>query len=280
MAVGGIGAWGIGSSIYNWGYRPYVNPYVMATPVVITAARDRRAARPDDSGRPAASEQRPWPPPVDYSQPLCHQRSAARSPPSPTRRSRPSTRAAPRSRRGIITRPSRRPTRRSRLCRMTRRSTSSGRFACSRSSSTTRRPAPSMRCCRPDRDGTGRRSAAFIRAWTSTPHRCGLWRTIALSILRVAPARFVLAYHYLTQGHTEAAVAELEEVVKLQPADQLSAQLLTQLSGDTAPESRRLPRLPRRPRPRTGGRGRSGRRAGKSRREAGRGARPQAQRSS
>src|SRR5262249_4265710 len=47
-----------------------------------------------------------------------------------------------------------------------------------------------------------------------------------------APARFVLAYHYLTQGHTEAAVGELKEVVKLQPADQLSAQLITQLSGD------------------------------------------------
>ena len=50
--------------------------------------------------------------------------------------------------------------------------------------------------------------------------------------LESAQPRFVLAYHYLTQGHTEAAVAELKEVVKLQPSDQLSAQLITQLSGD------------------------------------------------
>jgi tetratricopeptide (TPR) repeat protein len=48
-----------------------------------------------------------------------------------------------------------------------------------------------------------------------------------------APARFVLAYHYLSQGHTEAAVEELKEVVKLQSGDQLSAQLVAQLSGDT-----------------------------------------------
>ena len=27
LALGGIGAWGIGSSIYNWGYMPYANPY-------------------------------------------------------------------------------------------------------------------------------------------------------------------------------------------------------------------------------------------------------------
>ena len=41
-----------------------------------------------------------------------------------------------------------------------------------------------------------------------------------------ASARFVLAYHYFTQGHTEAAVEELKEVVKLQPGDQLSTQLI------------------------------------------------------
>jgi len=23
MAIGGIGAWGLGSSLYNWGYMPY-----------------------------------------------------------------------------------------------------------------------------------------------------------------------------------------------------------------------------------------------------------------
>jgi tetratricopeptide (TPR) repeat protein len=44
-----------------------------------------------------------------------------------------------------------------------------------------------------------------------------------------AAARFVLAYHYLSEGHPEAAVDQLKTVVALQPKDQLSAQLLQQL---------------------------------------------------
>ncbi len=42
--------------------------------------------------------------------------------------------------------------------------------------------------------------------------------------------RFVLAYHYLTQGHTEAAVSQLKHVVALAPQDTLSAQLVKQFS--------------------------------------------------
>jgi tetratricopeptide (TPR) repeat protein len=45
---------------------------------------------------------------------------------------------------------------------------------------------------------------------------------------RSASARFVLAYHYLTQGHTDAAVAQLKDVVALQPGDRLAAQLIRQ----------------------------------------------------
>ena len=51
-----------------------------------------------------------------------------------------------------------------------------------------------------------------------------------------ADAKFVLAYQYLTCGHTDAARRQYEEVVKLQPGDQLSAQLLKLVGGDpTAP---------------------------------------------
>src|SRR5205085_9111372 len=42
--------------------------------------------------------------------------------------------------------------------------------------------------------------------------------------------RFVLAYHYLTQGHIDAAVVRLKEVVALSPQDTLSAQLVRQFS--------------------------------------------------
>jgi tetratricopeptide (TPR) repeat protein len=44
-----------------------------------------------------------------------------------------------------------------------------------------------------------------------------------------AEARFLLAYHYLTCGETDQAAAELKEVVRLNPKDQLSAQLLAGL---------------------------------------------------
>ena len=51
-----------------------------------------------------------------------------------------------------------------------------------------------------------------------------------------ADARFLLAYHYLTCGRTEAAATELKAAVKLNPQDQLSAQLL---AGITAARRRR-----------------------------------------
>lgn len=41
-----------------------------------------------------------------------------------------------------------------------------------------------------------------------------------------AGSRFVLAYHYLTAGHTDAALTELRKVVQLNPKDTLSAQLI------------------------------------------------------
>ena len=50
--------------------------------------------------------------------------------------------------------------------------------------------------------------------------------------------RFVLAYHYLTQGNTDVAVGQLKEVVALAPQDTLSAQLVKQFSPPaTAPET-------------------------------------------
>jgi tetratricopeptide (TPR) repeat protein len=50
-----------------------------------------------------------------------------------------------------------------------------------------------------------------------------------------AAGRFVLAYHYLTEGHPDVALGQLKEVVRLQPKDQLSAQLVQQLSQSLNP---------------------------------------------
>ncbi len=44
-----------------------------------------------------------------------------------------------------------------------------------------------------------------------------------------APAHFVLAYHYLTQGHNDAAAKQFETAAGLQPSDKLSAQLAAEL---------------------------------------------------
>ena len=44
-------------------------------------------------------------------------------------------------------------------------------------------------------------------------------------------ARFLLAYQYLTCGYTDQAIGQLQEVVQLNPKDQLSAQLLASLTG-------------------------------------------------
>jgi hypothetical protein len=44
-----------------------------------------------------------------------------------------------------------------------------------------------------------------------------------------ASAHFLLAYHYLSQGHGEAALGQLRTASRLQPRDKVSSQLLEQL---------------------------------------------------
>jgi tetratricopeptide (TPR) repeat protein len=47
-----------------------------------------------------------------------------------------------------------------------------------------------------------------------------------------AEASFVLAYQYLVQGHLDAAIRQLENVAKLLPESQLTAQMLTSLKAE------------------------------------------------
>jgi tetratricopeptide (TPR) repeat protein len=47
-----------------------------------------------------------------------------------------------------------------------------------------------------------------------------------------AAPRFVLAYHYLTAGHTEAAARQFQEAARLNPEDQVSEMLFSVLTGD------------------------------------------------
>lgn len=50
-----------------------------------------------------------------------------------------------------------------------------------------------------------------------------------------ADARFLLAYHDMTQGHTAAAKEQLQAVVGLMPSDKLAANLLAMVGGAGSP---------------------------------------------
>jgi Tetratricopeptide repeat len=56
-----------------------------------------------------------------------------------------------------------------------------------------------------------------------------------------AAPRFVLGYHYLTQGHADAALRQFKLVQQLQPKDQLTAQLVRQLEQSPNPGSENPP---------------------------------------
>jgi tetratricopeptide (TPR) repeat protein len=47
-------------------------------------------------------------------------------------------------------------------------------------------------------------------------------------------ARFLLAYHYLTEGHKDAAATQLKQVVLVAPSDRLASELLSMVTGQAA----------------------------------------------
>ena len=61
---------------------------------------------------------------------------------------------------------------------------------------------------------------------TRTPRSCARWRPIATRTRKRLTRSFLLAYHYLIEGHNDEAATELQAVVQLQPKDRLAAQLL------------------------------------------------------
>lgn len=52
---------------------------------------------------------------------------------------------------------------------------------------------------------------------------------------QAADARFLLAYQYLTCGHTDAAAQQLQALVRLNPQDRLASQLLASLTSSQQP---------------------------------------------
>ena len=52
-----------------------------------------------------------------------------------------------------------------------------------------------------------------------------------------APEQFLLGYHYMTEGHTDAAARQFRKVVELQPKDAVAQQMLEMLEGPKADSS-------------------------------------------
>ena len=209
MAIGGVGAWGLNSAFYNWGYRPYVNPYVVVAqqPAAVAAA-----------------------PVLDYSQPLPTSEPPAPETADPALQTFEAARAAFKG----------------------------GDYdGALRMTDEALKTLPDDAAIHEFRalclfalkryDEAAAVLYAVLSAgpgwdWTTL---IGLYPSVDVYTAQLrsleqfrqanptsAPARFVLGYHYLTQGHAKAALAEFQGVVQLQPADALSAQLVALLSND------------------------------------------------
>jgi len=222
-AAAGVTAWGLGSSFYNWGYASYANPYYGEAAVVQPIVIEQTVAggEPQTVTVPVAS--------YDYSQPIDTQ-----SAPPPAEVSDPALAKFDSARAAFST----------------------GDYA-----GALQRTDEALKVLPNDATLHEFRALVLFAVgkydlaagplyavlsvgpgwdWTTM---AGLYPSIEVYTgqLRKLEAfvsanskstagHFVLAYHYLTQGHTDAAVSQLKQVVALAPQDTLSAQLVKQFS--------------------------------------------------
>jgi tetratricopeptide (TPR) repeat protein len=221
LALGGIGAWGIGSSLWNWGYMPYSNPYYGAPGLI-----DQGVVVDQPAGAAA-------PVVYDYSQPL----STEAIPPEDATTDQ-AVQVFDAGRTAFL----------------------AGNYAeALQQTDAALKVLPSDAAIHEFRAlclfalkqydpaaatlyavlsaGPGWDWTTLVRLYPGVDVYTAQLRDLEAYITahpQSASARFVLSYHYLTQGHTENAVEELKEVLKLQPSDRLSAQIVAQLSGGAA----------------------------------------------
>ena len=119
------------------------------------------------------------------------------------RRPRSSARPATRSSRGTSSSPCSRRTPPWRRRPTTRRCTSSAGSACSPWGATTRPPQPCTPSCRWDRAGTGRRLIGLYPNVNVYTAQLRALEAYCKANPQSATSRFVLAYHYLTEGISE-----------------------------------------------------------------------------
>ena len=231
MAVGGIGAWGLNSAIYGWGYRSFYNPYAVAMqPIVVQQPVIVQQPVVVDSGAAVAPAQSGV---YDYSQPLVASTPPDPSVADPAIQTFDAARAA---------------------------------FKAGDYNQALKQTDEALKSLPDDAAIHEFRALCFFAMkdydqaagvlyavlsvgpgwdWTTL---IGLYPSIdvytaqlrALEDFRTAnpqsaSSRFVLGYHYLTQGHAEAAITEFKDVTALQPSDKLSAQLVELISGNQTP---------------------------------------------
>jgi len=228
MAVGGVAGWGLGSSIYSWGYRPYANPYAMAAaqPVVIQQPAVVQGAAPAQAVQEEA-------PAYDYSQPLTTAEAAPPAEDDPSLQTFADARAA---------------------------------FKAGDYPAALQKADEALKAL-PNDAALHEFRALCLFALKQYDPAAGVlyavlsvgpgwdWTTLiglypdidvytaqlrALEEYRTAhpdsaSARFVLGYHYLTEGFNDEAAREFAEVARLQPGDSLSKQIAASLKGEGQP---------------------------------------------
>ncbi|WP_406695546.1 tetratricopeptide repeat protein [Singulisphaera sp. Ch08] len=219
-AMTGVGAWGTGSPVYAYGYSGYNNPYSSGTGGV--------AQQPGAPQQPGNAPQQAAAPASDYSQPI----STTAAPPEPTvadqatlafDQAREAFKAGDYAKALQLDQQA--------LTQMPNDTTlheflalvlfAEGKYEQAAA------PLYAVLSVGPGWDWTTL-SGMYPDVATYTGQLRNLETYIAANP-NSAQARFVLAYQYLCEGHDENAVDQLKQVVKLQPGDTLSAQLVARL---------------------------------------------------
>jgi hypothetical protein len=221
-AAAGVTAWALGSSFYNWGYAPYANPYygseVVTQPIVVEQVVE---GAPQSVTVPPVS--------YDYTQPI----NAQAPPPEPAVadpaiakfdegraafKSGDYVTALRRTDEAIQSLPNDATLHEFRALAL---------FALQKYEQAAV-PLYAVLSVGPGWDWTTL-IGLYPRADVYTQQLRAL-EQYARTNDKSSAARFVLAYHYLTQGNNDAAVQQFRVVQALAPGDKLSAQLLKQLS--------------------------------------------------
>jgi tetratricopeptide (TPR) repeat protein len=222
-AVSGVTAWALGSSIYNWGYASYANPYygeaAMAEPIVIeqtvAGGEPQTVTVPGytyDYSQPIDTQSSP--PPPDVADPAVAKFDQARAAfgngdyAGALRLTDEALKVLPNDAtlhefRALV------------LFAVGKYDLAAG-------------PLYAVLSVGPGWDWT-----TMIGLYPNVDVYTAQLRALEAFVaahLSSSAGRFVLAYHYLTQGNIDDAVAQLKQVQALAPEDALSAQLVRQFS--------------------------------------------------